>query len=149
VPRLVILLALFLASMSRGGAGAAEDPAHCLALSLYFEAKAEGREGMEAVGWVVLNRMLHEEFPDRVCAVIKDGGETPPCQFSWWCDGRSDVPQEAEPWQLAQEVARDLLADPPPDPTDGALFFHAGGHPSGFHAARGQTARVNNHLFYR
>ena len=35
----------------------------CLAHTLYWEAKNEGREGMIAVGWVVLNRRNHEEFP--------------------------------------------------------------------------------------
>ncbi len=70
------------------------DAVLCLALALYWEAKAEGPEGMLAVASVVLNRVAHPEFPDTVCGVVKQGGETPPCQFSWWCDGASDRPTE-------------------------------------------------------
>ena len=80
---------------------------------------------MLAVASVVLNRVAHPQFPDTVCGVVKQGGEQPPCQFSWWCDGKSDVPRDAELWRLAQRLAAKLLTDPPEDPTRGALFFHS------------------------
>ena len=86
--------------------------------------QAEGADGMRAVASVVLNRVAHPEFPDTVCAVVKEGGEQPPCQFSWWCDGKSDRPTETAAWQLAQSLARRRLSKPPRDPTRGALFFH-------------------------
>ena len=63
---------------------------HCVALTMYWEARGEGRKGMLAVGSVVLNRVDDDRFPDSACGVVYQGGETPPCQFSWWCDGRSD-----------------------------------------------------------
>ncbi len=91
---------------------AAETPreaARCLALAMYWEAKTEGADGMRAVASVVLNRRAHPEFPDTVCGVVKQGGETPPCQFSWWCDGKSDRPTEAAAWQLAQSLALSSL----------------------------------------
>ncbi|MGH6921343.1 MAG: cell wall hydrolase, partial [Geminicoccaceae bacterium] len=58
---------------------------HCLALAMYWEAQSEGPDGMLAVAAVVLNRVAHPEFPDTVCGVVRQGGESPPCQFSWWC----------------------------------------------------------------
>jgi hypothetical protein len=85
----------------------------CLALALYWEAKTEGRAGMLAVGSVVLNRVAHPEFPDTVCGVVKEGGEQPPCQFSWWCDGQSDRPTETRAWDLARHLAATILAHPP------------------------------------
>ncbi|HEX6144333.1 MAG TPA: cell wall hydrolase [Geminicoccaceae bacterium] len=100
-------LAVLLAPAAIGAEGLPEE-ARCLALAMYWEAKDEGREGMLAVGSVVLNRVAHEEFPDAPCAVVREGGETPPCQFSWWCDGASDTPTEGEAWVLAQELAVEL-----------------------------------------
>ena len=123
---------------------------HCLALNLYWEARSEGREGMIAVGWVVLNRVKHAEFPDTVCAVIRQGGETQPCAWSWWCDGKSDQPRNTEVWTRAQRLARRLLGNPPPDPTRGALWFH---HVSVKKPAWARhykrTIRIGKHIFYR
>ncbi|HEX7034620.1 MAG TPA: cell wall hydrolase [Pseudomonadales bacterium] len=130
-------------------AKASEAELDCLAHTLYWEAKSEGREGMVAVGWVVLNRQQSPEFPDGLCEVVYQGGETPPCQFSWWCDGKSDRPREADNWALAREVAARLLDEPPPDPTDGALFFHRSGIETPWRIPRTRTARIGGHVFYR
>jgi spore germination cell wall hydrolase CwlJ-like protein len=130
-----------------GPAGADHTDAHCLALSLYFEARDDGRPGMEAVGWVILNRLENPEFPDTICAVVQDGGETPPCQFEWWCDGKSDRPAEDEPWRLARAVAQELLTDPPPDPTGSALFFHSQTVDPAWDLER--TTEIGTHIFYR
>jgi spore germination cell wall hydrolase CwlJ-like protein len=121
----------------------------CLALAVYWEAKNEGREDMEAVGWVVLNREAHDEFPDSICAVVRDGGETPPCQFSWWCDGKSDRPTEADNWSEAQAVASDLIEDPGSDPTGGALFFHSTAIDMPWRIPRTRTAQIGGHVYYR
>ena len=66
--------ALILAAPLPGGGAHAheqrgDENARCLALSMYWEAKGEGREGMLAVGSVVLNRMRSDEFPDTSCEV--------------------------------------------------------------------------------
>ena len=118
------LLALALLAPA-AGARAADDPAQCLALATYWESKGCSRADMAAVGGVVLNRLADEEFPNEVCAVVKEGGETPPCQFSWWCDGKPDRPEEDADWREARAVADQLLSDPPPDLAGGALYFHS------------------------
>ena len=66
----------------------------CMALNIYHEARGEPIEGKIAVGHVVLNRAASRRFPGQICAVVKQGGENRRyrCQFSWWCDGRSDRP---------------------------------------------------------
>jgi len=121
----------------------------CLALSLYWEARGEGRRGMVAVGWTVLNRVHSQDFPATPCGVVRQGGERAPCQFSWWCDGKSDRPRERHSWNQALLIAGELLLDPPPDPTGGALFFHnTSVHPA-WNRARRQTARIGAHIFYR
>jgi spore germination cell wall hydrolase CwlJ-like protein len=130
-------------------AGDAEEAHSCLAQTLYFEAKSEGRHGMVAVGWVVLNRMRDGEFPRSVCGVVKQGREKPGCQFSYWCDGKSDKPKADDEWMLAQDVARDLLSNPPPDPTGGATFYHAVEVKAPWTVSRQRTGRIGRHVYYR
>jgi spore germination cell wall hydrolase CwlJ-like protein len=129
-------------------ARAQEDAAQCLALATYWESKGCSRQDMSAVGWVVLNRIADPEFPDAPCAVVKQGGETPPCQFSWWCDGKADQPEKGEDWNVAQAVAEQLLSDPSPDPTGGALFFHSKDIDPPW-KDRQETAEIDCHIFYK
>jgi N-acetylmuramoyl-L-alanine amidase len=154
LPRMIAALGLAVAlslghARPAGGFAVLDNQSQCLALALYWEAKSEGRDGMLAVASVVLNRVAHPEFPSTVCAVVKQGGERPSCQFSWWCDGRSDTPTEAGPWALAQELAVELLNDPPEDPTGGALFFHSAGIEAPWREERARTVQLGRHVFYR
>lgn len=125
------------------------DEQACLALSIYWEARGEQRSGMIAVGWTVLNRVRSEHFPSTPCDVVRQGGELPPCQFSWWCDGKSDRPRDRNAWTKALLISAELLLDPPPDPTGGALFFHSTGIPVPWQRKRLRTARIGRHVFYR
>ncbi|MCB1832264.1 MAG: cell wall hydrolase, partial [Geminicoccaceae bacterium] len=54
------------------------------ALNMYHEARSEGREGMVAIGWVVLNRVADGKYPDSITGVItqKRGSR---CEWGWWC----------------------------------------------------------------
>lgn len=123
--------------------------AQCLALAMYWEAKAEGRSGMRAVGHVVLNRTRDERFPDSPCAVVYEGGEGRGCQFSWYCDGRSDRPTEPRNWRVAQALAAELLSGQLDDTTQGSLFFHAKRLKTPWRVPRTKTVIVGNHVFYR
>lgn len=122
----------------------------CLALTVYFEAGGESPQAQRAVAHVVLNRAAHDGFPGDACAVVRQGGEQRPCQFNWWCDGRSDRPEPGARWERAQRVARDALAGRSADPTGGALYFHR--------ADLGRltwtrpltvAARIGAHVYYR
>jgi len=119
----------------------------CLAQALYWEARGEGEDGMLAVAAVIFNRVEDERFPDTVCGVVHEGGESPPCQFSWWCDGKSDRPTNQANWWEAYSLAYDYLATRPADTTDGALFYHSTSIKEPWR--RQLTARIGNHIFYR
>jgi spore germination cell wall hydrolase CwlJ-like protein len=134
---------------SQTSSGEVSDDQRCLALSMYFEARSEGPEGMRAVGSVVLNRIASDEFPDTACAVVYEGGETPPCQFSWWCDGRSDAPTNSEHWETALALAAEMLEERGDDPTDGALFFHSADIPVPWQLERKRTVQILGHVYYR
>ena len=121
------------------------------ALNLYHEARSEGRDGMIAVAWVVLNRIPSEAFPDSITAVINEPTRRG-CQWGWTCDGRSDTPTEMEKWQSAQEIADLMLSDArPADPTGGAVAFHETFRRAPGWLSRGasRTVTLGNHHFYR
>ena len=119
----------------------------CLALAMYWEARGEGARGMQAVGSVILNRVADNRFPNSACQVVRDGGEVPPCQFSWWCDGKSDRPRDFQAWQGAMSIADDILHGKRRDPTRGALYFHSTTVSPKWRLQR--VARIGNHVFYR
>jgi N-acetylmuramoyl-L-alanine amidase len=146
---LATVLPLALAPPAQGMTRLGQSAQHCLALTMYWEAKGEGVDGMRAVASVVLNRVAHPAFPNTVCGVVKQGGETPPCQFSWWCDGKSDRPIEAGAWATAMRIAEHALRNRPSDPTRGALFFHNTSIHTPWMRERQRTAQIGRHVFYR
>lgn len=144
-----LALALSISYVASSEARGLQQEHRCLALALYWEARGESRRGMVAVGWTVLNRSRSPEFPSTPCEVVLEGGEKPPCQFSWWCDGKSDRPRDHDSWIRARVIAAQLLTDPPPDPTGGALFYHSTSIRVPWTRPRRRTIRIGNHIFYR
>ena len=100
------------------------DAITCLSRTIYWEARGEGTADMEAIATVVMNRLGHEGFPDKICKVVMQGREEGACQFSWWCDGKSDDAKEDKSYAIAKEIARKALNRQLKDLTDGALYFH-------------------------
>ena len=84
------------------------DAITCLSRTIYWEARGERAAGMEAVANVVMNRLGHEGFPNTIGEVVRQGRERGACQFSWWCDGRSDDAEEAKSYAISKEIARKL-----------------------------------------
>lgn len=74
-----------------------DDAITCLARAIDWEARGEGAAGMETVANVVMNRLGHEGVPNTACEGAMLGHEQGSCQFSWWCDGRSDGAREGSP----------------------------------------------------
>ena len=122
----------------------------CLALNIYFEARGEPVLGKIAVGHVVLNRVDNVRFPQRVCNVIRQGGakRRNRCQFSWWCDGRSDRPRDAKAWKEAQFVAGLIRIGATTDPTAGALWYHAVHVNPGWSTRLNRQSKIGKHIFY-
>ncbi len=145
---LAVLLGVLGQSWAGGAhAGPVRDARQCLAQAMYWEARGEGRRGMVAVGWTILNRVKSPRFPATPCGVVHQGGERPPCQFSFWCDGKSDKPRDPTSWRSALDIAAQLLRRPPRDPTHGALYFHSAGVRTPPNHVR--TARIGRQVFYR
>lgn len=135
--------------------GAAEtpnaDPAElaCLALNVYHEARGESLRGQAAVAHVTLNRARSARYPDRICEVVTQGWSGV-CQFSWYCDGRSDRPSDMAAFATALRVSLDAISGRKADPTGGATYFVARriGQPDWTKRLK-RTASIDGHHFYR
>ena len=126
------------------------DDLECLALTIYWESRGQGPAAQNAVAFVVLNRVADPAFPDTICGVAKQGGtQRYKCQFTWYCDGRSDVPTEKSSWREAQARARGALQGRLKDPTFGATYFHHVRVSPSWRGSFEQTAQLGPHLFYR
>jgi spore germination cell wall hydrolase CwlJ-like protein len=124
---------------------------HCLALNIYHEACGESEKGKRAVGHVVMNRVTDRRFPTSVCQVVRQGGERRRhrCQFSWWCDGRSDLPLNQTAWDSSIEMAHEIIAGQSSDPTGGALWYHADYVHPYWRKAFKRGPKIGTHIFYQ
>jgi len=125
------------------------DAITCLSRTIYWETKGEGAAGMEAVANVVMNRLGHKGFPNTICGVVKQGHEQGACQFSWWCDGRSDDAEEDKSYAIAKEIARKALNRQLTDRTGGALYFHHRKVTPNWSNEYVRTVEVGEHVFYK
>ncbi|MGB0749866.1 MAG: cell wall hydrolase [Magnetospiraceae bacterium] len=128
-----------------------EDRRQCLALNIYWEARSEPEVGQRAIAAVTLNRVLSSRFPNTICGVVHQGGsgKRHRCQFSWYCDGRPDIPQEKRAWQRSLKLADQILSVGLQDTLDGALFYHATHVSPGWTKKMQQVRQIGEHVFYR
>jgi spore germination cell wall hydrolase CwlJ-like protein len=68
----------------------------CMAQNNFFEARGESFRGKVAVSKVVMERASSPNYPDTACGVVRHtvvtANKKRTCQFSWWCNGRRDIP---------------------------------------------------------
>ena len=135
----------------------------CLALNTYHEAKNQSLVGQIATAQVVMNRVADDRYPNTVCEVVKQGPTRPSwedpakeypirhrCQFSWYCDGKPDVPKNEKAWRKAQDVAFLVLYNKINlDVTEGATHYHATYVRPAWARTKTRTTRIEKHIFYR
>tara|TARA_A100001388_G_scaffold210659_1_gene161180 strand:- start:17709 stop:18278 length:570 start_codon:yes stop_codon:yes gene_type:complete len=145
---------------------------YCLALNMYFESRGSSVADMAGVSDVVLNRVKDARYPNTICEVIKQGPvreswktkKDPDlldhervynpvrhkCQFSWYCDGKADVPRNQDLWHLVQNMAYLMIWEKKyVGITEGSTHYHAEyvnpRWANGLHL----TGRIGKHIFYR
>jgi spore germination cell wall hydrolase CwlJ-like protein len=122
----------------------------CLTQAAYYEARGEGREGMQAVAQVVLNRARHPAFPKSVCGVVFQGaGLRSGCQFSFTCNGAMRARVNPVAWNRARDVASKALSGAVFSSVGNATHFHTTGVSPGWRNSLVQVSQVGSHLFYR
>ena len=133
---------------------------YCMAQNIYFEAGNQPLAGKIAVAQVVLNRVEHYGYPDTICGVVYDAkwkenwkGNLVPirnqCQFSWFCDGKSDVPEDSATWLSSMHIARDVIQLKYGDITEGSTHYHADFVYPYWADSLNETVVINNHIFYK
>ena len=70
------------------------------------------------------------------------------CQFSWWCDGRSDKPRNKRLWERAAELALNVYWGRSADPTEGALWYHADYVKPYWRKDFERGPKIGQHIFY-
>lgn len=143
--------------------GYSEEEVTWLSKNVYFEARNQGTAGKLAVAMVTMNRVDDSRFPDTIDGVVTQGPtytswktkEPVPikhkCQFSWYCDGKSDKIQNwDEFWEIYNMMVtylqnRDIMIDI----TEGATHYHADYVNPSWSRTKKKTIEIEDHKFYR
>ena len=118
-----------------------------LALNMYHEARGEGPDGMQMVGEVTLNRVEHEAFPNTICAVVYQRR-----QFSWTHMRKNHTPNDEELWNVALEMAENLINGEIDYFDNGATHFlnpNRVRNMPRWARTFDRVGRVGNHVFYQ
>lgn len=151
-----------------------DNEAICMALNIYYESRSDNLAGQYAVADVVLNRVQDGRYPNTVCEVVYQGPvreswktkQDPDlseseriynpirhmCQFSWYCDGKSDEPKDETGWAQAQYVAGAIMySGKYRGISEGATHYHATYVKPKWRFDRGMNhiGRIGSHIFYR
>lgn len=130
----------------------------CLAQNIYHEAMGESELGQRAVAYTTINRTKDERYPTSICSVVHqavtDANGQPlrnKCQFSWYCDGKSDKIEDQEAYDNAIAVATIVINTYGNsfDPTMGATMYHSEDVKPHWQNAFSQTTEIENHIFYK
>lgn len=126
----------------------------CLATAIYFEARGEPVSGQYAVGDVILNRVRAPNYPNTVCGVVYQNAHMRNrCQFSFACDGISDVPKDQTLYLEIEIRALQLLAcngvcGSLTERIASSTHYHASYVQPDWSKALTFIRRVGQHLFY-
>ena len=141
----------------------AQKNTECLATNIYFEARGESYEGQKAVAFVTLNRVESNKFPDDICSVVYQAKHSEwwaehedrlvpirnKCQFSWYCDGKSDRIRNSSDYQRLYSLAAEVITGRHEDNTEGALWYHANYVQPDWRLAYAKTVDIDDHIFYK
>lgn len=124
----------------------------CLAKNIYFETHASSLADAMSVSDVVLNRVESTRYPNTICEVVHDGYRAGrrDCQFSWYCDGKSDDPRNQEAWTRSLKFANDMYSyGYYRGITEGSTHYHATYVNPYWAPSLDRIGRIGAHIFYR
>jgi N-acetylmuramoyl-L-alanine amidase len=123
----------------------------CMTEAIWYEARGEGTQGMQAVAGVILNRTKSKRYPDSVCAVVHQ-----PKQFSYRNHAAPAQPirivynqSEAEVYTQASEVAMQALTGRLEQLFDDSVMWYARQDISNYWTKKkAAVMQVGQHIFY-
>lgn len=131
----------------------------CMATNMYFEARDQTDSAMAAVGYTVLNRVTAKRYHNTVCGVVYEGRKRAgayvrgKCQFSWVCDGTSNVVNptnviDQRAWERSLTIAHQVLSRTIDNPIGNATMYHATYVSPYWASSYDVVAQLDDHIFY-
>ena len=120
LPRAAAMLSATALLALAGCGGGRHSELECMERAMYFESNRSSREGMIAVGSVVMNRVHSDKFPNSVCGVVGQKNQFAPGVMKKKMDLRS-APK-------VREAARSVMRGERHPQIGNAQFFHTAGH---------------------
>ena len=127
----------------------------CLTQAIYHEARGESEQGQWAVANVIINRAMSHKFPTTLCGVVFQNADQGfhRCQFTFACDGKSDLGTEKAAWSRATKMAAVAYSefrqgDRPGVIPNGALYYHTTAVNPGWSNKFKRVATIGAHEFY-
>lgn len=99
-------------------------PQDCMERAMYFESNRSSRDGMIAVGSVVMNRVESGQYPKSVCGVVGQRGQ--------FARGIMTKKMNAKSLPPVREAARSVLRGERHPLVGNAMFFHTAGYRAGY-----------------
>lgn len=151
----------------------------CMRTNIYYEARNQKSDvAFAAVGYSVMNRVGKGRYPKTLCGVIKEKRFVTRknrwvCQYSWFCDGKADIPQltitqklrtksgkvmtrvvpnkaEIAAWNRAGEIAAAVMRKQVDNPIGNATMYHATYvSPKWDFNKLIQVAHIETHIYYK
>ncbi len=131
-----------------------EEDVNCLAKNIYFEARSQSLKGQIAVALVTINRVNSKRFPNSICKVVQQTNRKNgkivlhKCHFSWFCDGKSDIPRDKMSWDNSLLIARTMLNNPIEDFLHGATHYHRIDVDPYWNKKMLKFSTIGDHIFY-
>jgi hypothetical protein len=127
----------------------------CLTTAIYFEARSESQLGQLAVATVILNRVKASSISSSICRVVyKGASHLNACQFSFACDGKPDLVDDARAWKTARAVSALALTDDrkvkdgPMRILASATNYHADYVDPYWSKSLNRLTKIGRHIFY-
>lgn len=135
---------------------------NCMRTNMYYEARNQNTDAAYiAVGYTVLNRTASKRYPNTVCGVVtqarRDSKGNPlrhKCQFSWYCDGKTEPagrPEniiERRAWDRASLLALKVMRKEVDNPIGSATMYHANYVKPFWRDSYKKVAVIESHIFY-
>jgi spore germination cell wall hydrolase CwlJ-like protein len=119
ISRMGPALALVATVLALAGCGTSRhSELECMERAMFFESHRSSRDGMIAVGSVVMNRVESGQYPDSVCGVVAQKNQFAPGIMKRKMKPMPDVREAAV--SVMRGERHPLIGD--------AMFFHTAGH---------------------
>lgn len=133
----------------------AEGEKLCLTQAIYHEARGESREGQLAVANVIINRAFSQKYPSTICGVVFQNADKGryKCQFTFACDGRSDMGRERAAWNRSMQLAEDAFyefqrGERPDVVPASTMYYHTTAVAPRWSRVFNRVAAIGSHVFY-